>query len=235
MSAELLDLSAASAAAAIRAGEVDAHELFELYRARAAAEDLNAFLWLAEAPPADRLSVDAPLAGVPLAVKDLFCTEGIPSQSGSKILEGYRPPYTATVVRQLIEAGAPGGDGPGEAGARGEAIRDTSEHLRLKLSQWCENAVKRTTEDMESLEMHSAVRNVMRLFDRIKDFEKRVLAREGQLSGTNHEALVEALGLLARMLGPLAPHMAEELWIACGGEEHGAQTPWPGVSFEVPA
>ena len=36
----------------------------------------------------------APLAGVPLAVKDLFCTEGVPSQSGSKILEGYRPPYT---------------------------------------------------------------------------------------------------------------------------------------------
>jgi aspartyl-tRNA(Asn)/glutamyl-tRNA(Gln) amidotransferase subunit A len=106
MSAELLELSAASAAAAIRAGEVDAHELFELYRSRAAADDLNAFLWLAEAPPAGRLCVDAPLAGVPIAVKDLFCTEGIPSQSGSKILEGYRPPYTATVVRRLSDAGA---------------------------------------------------------------------------------------------------------------------------------
>ena len=44
---------------------------------------------------------------MPLAVKDLFCTEGIPSQAGSKILEGYRPPYTATVVRRLNEAGAP--------------------------------------------------------------------------------------------------------------------------------
>ena len=130
---------------------------------------------------------------------------------------------------------ATGGDARAEAGRTGEAVKDTSEHLRLKLAQWCENAVKRTTEDMESLEMHSAVRNVMRLFDRIKDFEKRVLAREGELSPANHEALVEALGLLAQMLGPLAPHMAEELWIACGGEEHGAQTPWPGVSFEVPA
>jgi len=105
MSAELLDLSGAAAAAAIRAGEVDARELFELYRARAAADELNAFTWVAEAPPADRASADAPLAGVPLAVKDLFCTEGIPSQSGSKILEGYRPPYTATVVRQLTDAG----------------------------------------------------------------------------------------------------------------------------------
>jgi leucyl-tRNA synthetase len=83
--------------------------------------------------------------------------------------------------------------------------------------------------------MHSAVRNVMRLFDRIKAFEKRVLARERALSRANHDALIEALGVLAQMLGPLAPHMAEELWIACGGEEHGAQTPWPGVSFGVPA
>ncbi len=44
---------------------------------------------------------------MPLAVKDLFCTEGIPSQSGSRILEGYRPPYTATVVGKLADAGAP--------------------------------------------------------------------------------------------------------------------------------
>jgi aspartyl-tRNA(Asn)/glutamyl-tRNA(Gln) amidotransferase subunit A len=42
-----------------------------------------------------------------VAVKDLFCTEGAPSQAGSRILEGYRPPYTATVVRKLLEAGAP--------------------------------------------------------------------------------------------------------------------------------
>jgi aspartyl-tRNA(Asn)/glutamyl-tRNA(Gln) amidotransferase subunit A len=44
---------------------------------------------------------------VPLAVKDLFCTQDVPSQSGSRILEGYRPPYTATVVKQLEAAGAP--------------------------------------------------------------------------------------------------------------------------------
>ena len=49
---------------------------------------------------------DGPLAGVPLAVKDLFCTEGVPSQAASRILEGYRPPYTATAVRRLTEAGA---------------------------------------------------------------------------------------------------------------------------------
>jgi aspartyl-tRNA(Asn)/glutamyl-tRNA(Gln) amidotransferase subunit A len=101
---ELVALSAAQAVAAIRAGELDAAELFDVYRGRAAADELNAFVWVAEeAPP----TAEGPLAGVPLAVKDLFCTEGVPSQSGSRILEGYRPPYTATVVARLAAAGAP--------------------------------------------------------------------------------------------------------------------------------
>ncbi|MCW3029606.1 MAG: tRNA synthetase class, partial [Solirubrobacterales bacterium] len=116
-----------------------------------------------------------------------------------------------------------------------EPVRDTSEHLRLRLAKWCEAAVERTTEDMEQLEMHSAARNVMRLFDRIKDFEKRVLDRDGQLGKANSEALISALTLLAQLLGPLTPHIAEELWIAFGNDGHGAQTPWPGVSFRVPA
>jgi leucyl-tRNA synthetase len=117
----------------------------------------------------------------------------------------------------------------------GEPVRDTTEHLRLKLSQWCEKGVEKITEDMEALEMHSAVRNVMRLFDRIKDFEKRVIARQGALRRADSDALIEALSLLAQLLGPIAPHLAEELWIAFGHDEHGAQTPWPGVSFKVAA
>ena len=44
---------------------------------------------------------------MPVAVKDLFCTAGVPSQAGSRILEGYRPPYTATSVARLTGAGAP--------------------------------------------------------------------------------------------------------------------------------
>src|SRR2546423_1210599 len=101
-------LSAAAAADAVRAGELTAADLFTAYRDRAATEALNAFTWVAEDPPGGAL--DAPgtaLGGVPVAVKDLFCTEGIPSQAGSRILEGYRPPYTAAVVRRLAQAGAP--------------------------------------------------------------------------------------------------------------------------------
>jgi aspartyl-tRNA(Asn)/glutamyl-tRNA(Gln) amidotransferase subunit A len=104
---ELLELTAAAAAERVRARELDAGELFDFYRGRAADDDLNAFTWVAGAAPDADGRADAPLAGVPLAVKDLFCTEGVPSQAGSRILEGYRPPYTATVVRKLAEAGAP--------------------------------------------------------------------------------------------------------------------------------
>ena len=46
------------------------------------------------------------LRGAPIAVKDIFCTEGIETTAGSRILEGYRPPYTATAVRRLAGAGA---------------------------------------------------------------------------------------------------------------------------------
>jgi aspartyl-tRNA(Asn)/glutamyl-tRNA(Gln) amidotransferase subunit A len=101
---DLVRLSAAQAAAAVGAGELDPVALFEAYRVRAAADQLNAFTWVAESAPPP---VAGPLGGVPLAVKDLFCTEGVPSQSGSRILEGYRPPYTATVVERLARAGAP--------------------------------------------------------------------------------------------------------------------------------
>jgi leucyl-tRNA synthetase len=123
-----------------------------------------------------------------------------------------------------------------QAESGGAAVeQDTSEHLRLKLAQWCEAAVERTTADMENLEMHSAVRNLMRLFDRIKDFEKRVLAREPELSAANLQSQLDALAVLVQMLGPFVPHIAEELWLALGKEQHSAQTPWPGVSFRVPA
>jgi aspartyl-tRNA(Asn)/glutamyl-tRNA(Gln) amidotransferase subunit A len=50
---------------------------------------------------------DAPsMCGIPVGVKDLFCTRGVPSQAGSLILDGFRPEYESTVTRQLFEAGA---------------------------------------------------------------------------------------------------------------------------------
>jgi leucyl-tRNA synthetase len=112
--------------------------------------------------------------------------------------------------------------------------RDSTEHLRSRLQKWCDTAVEKTTGEMAALEMHSAVRNVMRLFDRIKDFEKRVLARTDELGAADRDALLRALGVLMQLLAPLAPHLAEELWIALGNEGD-APVPWPEATSRVAA
>ena len=105
MSADPVRLSAAEAIARIDAGDLGAAELFSAYRERIERHDgdLGAFLWKAE----DGGAADGPLRGVPLAVKDLFRTEGVPTTAGSRILEGHMPLYTATAVRRLADAGAP--------------------------------------------------------------------------------------------------------------------------------
>ncbi len=99
MSDELLTLTAAQQAARIGAGELSAAEAFEYWRGRAMADDLGSYLWVADEAPEDAGSLP------PIAVKDLFCVRGVPSMAGSRILEGYRPPYTATSVRNLQAAG----------------------------------------------------------------------------------------------------------------------------------
>jgi len=102
---DVLELTAAQALERISAGEISADEYFDAYAARAAADDLGAYLWRAEAGSPNGAG-DGPLSRAPIAVKDIFCTEGIETTAGSRILEGYRPPYTATAVRRLSEAGA---------------------------------------------------------------------------------------------------------------------------------
>jgi aspartyl-tRNA(Asn)/glutamyl-tRNA(Gln) amidotransferase subunit A len=98
----MIELTAKQAADAIKRGDLDAGEYFDFYRQRAENDAFNSFIWVAGETPERN---GGPLAGVPIAIKDLFCTEGIPSQAGSKILEDYRPPYTATSVRNLYAAG----------------------------------------------------------------------------------------------------------------------------------
>jgi aspartyl-tRNA(Asn)/glutamyl-tRNA(Gln) amidotransferase subunit A len=116
MGGELLELTVAEAAERVRSGELSPDEYFDAWRERAAGDSLNAYLWRADDPAqadleGNRVSqgdVDGEqtLAGIPVAVKDIFCTEGIPTTAASRILEGYRPPYTATAVRNLRRVGA---------------------------------------------------------------------------------------------------------------------------------
>jgi len=114
-----------------------------------------------------------------------------------------------------------------------EAAADT-EFLRERLRKWCDNGLERITADVEELQMHKAVRNVTRMFERIQDFEKRVVARRGALSRADAEAQVAALLLLARVLAPFAPHAAETLLLTGGVEEADVPGSWP-EALSLPA
>ena len=104
-------------AAAVRKGERSARDVVDEHLARIAERDgeLHAFnLVLADEARAAAEAVDAavargedpgPLAGVPVALKDNLCTRGIPTTCSSRILEGWRPPYDATVVERVAAAG----------------------------------------------------------------------------------------------------------------------------------
>jgi len=111
----LHDLGVAELAASLRAGQVSAVEAAQHFLGRARShESLGAFLAIDEevtmnqARAADaRLAAGTagPLEGVPLAQKDIFVTKDLPSTAGSRMLEGYRSPFDATVVRKLADAG----------------------------------------------------------------------------------------------------------------------------------
>jgi aspartyl-tRNA(Asn)/glutamyl-tRNA(Gln) amidotransferase subunit A len=104
--AGILDLTALEAHAAMCAGELGADECAEAWAAAAAADELNAYLWRNDGDDGAAIEV-ARTCLAPIAVKDIFCAEGVPTTAGSRILEGYRPPYTSTAVRHLLDAGVP--------------------------------------------------------------------------------------------------------------------------------
>ncbi|MEY2965061.1 MAG: Asp-tRNA(Asn)/Glu-tRNA(Gln) amidotransferase subunit GatA, partial [Actinomycetota bacterium] len=113
---DLIRQSAATLASAMAEGEVSAREVTQAHLDRIAEVDdrVHAFLYV---DSADALAaaddIDArrargdqlgPLAGVPLALKDILAMRGVPTTCGSRILEGWRPPYDATVVERLRAA-----------------------------------------------------------------------------------------------------------------------------------
>jgi aspartyl-tRNA(Asn)/glutamyl-tRNA(Gln) amidotransferase subunit A len=111
-------MSAVHVAAEVRTGERSARSVVEEHLAAIDAReaDVHAFnLVLRDEALAAADAVDAkvargedpgPLAGVPIALKDNLCTRGVPTTCSSRILEGWRPPYDATVVERLRDAGA---------------------------------------------------------------------------------------------------------------------------------
>jgi aspartyl-tRNA(Asn)/glutamyl-tRNA(Gln) amidotransferase subunit A len=116
VSAEILHATAADLAGRIAAGEQSAVEITQAHldRIEAVEPAVHAFLHVdgaralesAAAVDAKRSRGEAlgPLAGVPLALKDVLTMTGAPTTCGSKILEGWRPPYNATVTQRLLDA-----------------------------------------------------------------------------------------------------------------------------------
>jgi len=110
---ELLTATATELAAKIAAREVSAVEVAQAHLDRIAEVDekVHAFLHvdadgaLAQARRVDAGEVTGPLAGVPLALKDVIVTKGVPTTAGSRILEGWIPPYDATIVERMRAAG----------------------------------------------------------------------------------------------------------------------------------
>jgi aspartyl-tRNA(Asn)/glutamyl-tRNA(Gln) amidotransferase subunit A len=112
----LVSLTLAEARAALAAGQFSARELAEAYIAAVeAARPLNAYitetpeqaLAMAAESDARRVRGEAlPLDGIPIAVKDLFCTKGVLTTAASHILDGFCPPYESTVTANLWRAGA---------------------------------------------------------------------------------------------------------------------------------
>ncbi|HMV75520.1 MAG TPA: amidase, partial [Microthrixaceae bacterium] len=110
--------TAVDIAAGVRSGELSALEVLDEHLERVALREseIHAFNHLTEeAARAAATELDrrvaagedpGPLAGVPVALKDNLCTEGVPTTCSSRILEGWIPPYTATVVERLVAAGA---------------------------------------------------------------------------------------------------------------------------------
>ena len=93
--------SACATGDAIRSGEIDGADCLAAWSDRAGADRLNAWLWTG--PEA----TEGEITGAPVAVKDIFCTKGIPTTAGSRILEGYLPPFDATAVARLRATGLP--------------------------------------------------------------------------------------------------------------------------------
>lgn len=113
---DLSKLTIASARDSLRRGEVSSVELTNAYLgAIEGSKSLNAFVHntpeiaKVQAEAADKRikAGDAPdMCGIPLGIKDLFCTKGVPSQAASGILAGFKPEYESTVTTQLFDAGA---------------------------------------------------------------------------------------------------------------------------------
>ena len=116
---ELWQMDAVSLARAVASGEASAREVVDAHLARIDALEPEIHAFITVTPELARAQADAvdaqrkageplgPLAGVPTALKDIFCTDGVTTTAGSRILENYIPPYDGTATQLVRAAGMP--------------------------------------------------------------------------------------------------------------------------------
>jgi leucyl-tRNA synthetase len=119
---------------------------------------------------------------------------------------------------------------------------DGGDRLRRKLTTWCDTALANATRAFDAIEMKHAVDQVIGLFGKLREFERRALGERafrppavasdppaGDVTPDplDEAALLIALRHLVQLLAPMAPHLAEELWSLCGEERLLATLPWP--------
>ncbi len=121
---------------------------------------------------------------------------------------------------------------------------DGGTRLRRKLVTWCDVAQRNVTRALDAIEMKHAVEGVIGLSQKLREFERRALVSHGSDETAfrppavasdppagdvtlDEAALLIAARQLVRMLAPMAPHLAEELWSLCGEERMLATLPWP--------
>ena len=114
---DLIKLSHKELSLQVKNRKISAREVAQFFKERIQKFDsrLNSFLAINENVVTEAEALDqrlargedlGPLAGVPFGIKDMFCTQGLPTTAGSKILQNFKPPYDATVVARLKKAGA---------------------------------------------------------------------------------------------------------------------------------
>jgi len=116
-----------------------------------------------------------------------------------------------------------------EAGERHAGGEDAEGAIvaRGRLTKWSGIATLRITENLEGSRMHRAVANAITFLTRIEEFERQAIEGREELGPRDARASAEALLVLVRLLAPLAPHIAQELWSVAGRESAVQSAPWP--------
>jgi leucyl-tRNA synthetase len=142
--------------------------------------------------------------------------------------------YCAKFLSDLWEYAAERLPGPEPDEVAGAPDADGAVQRRERLESWVTTAAAKVTEDLERVEMQRAVKNAMRLFERIEEFETKARrANRNELSPADARAIADALTVLAQLLTPFAPHIGEELWLASGAATDGQAAPWPTAATPV--